>query len=70
MLLNVFVSVIRAGQGDTLNGSISPVDVATVCVAALRDPKADGITFEVIDAWAKAPEGAKGVHHFLLQGLA
>lgn len=45
-----------AGQGDTLSGSISPVDVATVCIGALRDPDADGVTFEVIDEWAKAPD--------------
>jgi uncharacterized protein YbjT (DUF2867 family) len=47
---------LKAGQGDTLNGSISPVDVAEICVAALRDPNATGVTFEVIDEWAKAPE--------------
>ncbi len=43
----------RAGQGDTINGSISPVDVAAICVAALRDPNAAGVTFEVVDEWAK-----------------
>lgn len=47
---------LRAGQGDTLNGSISPVDVAAICAAALRNPAADGVTFEVVDEWAKAPD--------------
>lgn len=45
-----------AGQGDTLNGSISPADIAVICAAALRDPAAEGVTFEVIDEWAKAPD--------------
>ena len=53
-----------AGQGDTLSGSISPVDVATICIGALHDPDADGVTFEVIDEWAKAPdEQPAGRHH-------
>ena len=45
------------GQGDSINGSISPVDVAAVCVAALQDPAASGVTFEIVDEWAKALEG-------------
>lgn len=49
------LNVLQAGQGDTLNGSICPADVAAICVAALQDPAADGVTFEVIDEWAKAP---------------
>ena len=59
----------RAGQGDTLSGSISPVDVATVCVGALRDPDADGVTFEVIDEWAKAPDEQPAGRHQAASGV-
>ncbi len=38
---------LKAAQGDTINGSIDPVDVAAICVAALRDHAAIGVTFEV-----------------------
>lgn len=38
---------LKTGQGDTISGSICPVDVAAICVAALRNPATSGVTFEV-----------------------
>ncbi len=38
---------LKIGQGDNINGSISPLDVAAICVSALRNPTTVGVTFEV-----------------------
>ena len=38
---------LRIDQGDKINGSISPRDVAAICVSALRNPITVGVTFEV-----------------------
>jgi len=51
---------LKTGQGDTISGSICPVDVAAICVAALRNPATSGVTFEVVDEWGKAPEDQNG----------
>lgn len=47
---------LKSGQGDNINGSISPADVAAICVAAVKEPSLAGVTFEVVDEWAKMPE--------------
>ena len=43
------------GQGDTLSGRISREDLASVCIAALRQPAALGKTFEVAGAEVPGP---------------
>ncbi len=40
---------VRVEQGDTGDGRVSRDDVAAACVAALADPAAHGLTFELYD---------------------
>lgn len=39
-----------AAQGDRSSGSVARADVAAVCVAALSDPAARGVTMELVAA--------------------
>ena len=39
-----------AAQGDTQSGSVARADVAAVCVAALSDPAAKGVTMELVSS--------------------
>lgn len=51
---------LKSGQGDNISGSICPVEVAAICVAAVREASLEGVTFEVVDEWAKGPDDLKG----------
>lgn len=41
---------IQFAQGDTLSGRICREDVAEVCVQALSEPEARGVTFEIVES--------------------
>lgn len=51
---------VRVEQGDTGDGRVSRDDVAAACVAALADPAARGLTFELYgDAEAEPPHWSR-----------
>jgi uncharacterized protein YbjT (DUF2867 family) len=47
-------------QGDTSAGSVSRADVAAVCVAALTDPAAENVTFELMSVADDKEKSAGG----------
>jgi uncharacterized protein YbjT (DUF2867 family) len=48
-------SALLFGQGDRIMGTVSRSNVAEVCITALAEPRAENVTFEVIEQKATPP---------------
>lgn len=59
-----------AAQGDRSSGSVARADVAAVCVAALTDPAARGVTLELVAAKEGGDAGGAGAVAPLAEQIA